>query len=86
MRHFTAPTPPSSPAYVLKFRIRPSIQFTVRFDLSSLIGLLVAGCAIVLGLKLEGGHMSSIAQPMNPANNETYRWAVSAREARASRR
>ena len=25
--------------------------------------------------------MSSIAQPMNPANNETYRWAVSAREA-----
>ena len=25
--------------------------------------------------------MSSIAQPMNPANNETYRWAVSARNA-----
>ena len=35
----------------------------MRFDLSSLIGLLVAGCAIFLGLKLEGGHMSSIAQP-----------------------
>jgi chemotaxis protein MotA len=47
----------------LKVLQAQSMKEMVRFDISSLIGLGIAVLAIVVGLKLEGGHLSSMLQP-----------------------